>query len=255
MVWNFEGVELTELTEEIRAWDTLELTFRASASTVQNTLRPLLSGTGKVEKVNQTDGGYDVVDISEGIEVSISEQDRTQVRPISTWYLQSLEEDPLGTEGNVYEIELEVVGEQEKAFDGTYGTLSSEQLSQTAGSNDWTFELEVGTVATPRVTSETNRATDNALKNIELAIVAEPTQVRAFEESLSKWNSVTIVDVPDGTNVVDDESPNGRHTISVTPANNAGTTVSSGQYVVTEWETEHLVGSRAYVVTLQMYPA
>lgn len=105
-------------TEEIRTWDTLELTIRTDKSTVVEEIRPLIDGTGKVDIIERIDGGFDVMDRQGNNGIYLTPPtNRTHVRPINRWYLQNVEEEPQGTDAESYEVTLELTPEQEKSGD------------------------------------------------------------------------------------------------------------------------------------------
>jgi len=114
-----EGQVLLETTiEEVREWDLMELTIRMETVDVEEHVRPLVDGTGKIDVVNRIDGGFDVVDWSGDNRIYLqAPTDRADIRPTVWWYLDDVEEESIGTGGALYEITFNLVPKEEKRGD------------------------------------------------------------------------------------------------------------------------------------------
>lgn len=252
MTWTVDGTTIDGFVEESRIFDQLTITWRVSESTVTNTIRPILQGTGKVQILPRSvDGGFDVEDRSRGrseVTLSTSRPD-SDVRPVDTWYVQEYEETQRGAESDSWEVEVVFVPEKEKAYDNTYSTSPTSD-STPAPSNKFQFDLQAGSVVTGNVTSDLSRTPDGEIENVELTFYAQSNQIRIIEESLSKINAVNYREIPDGPDAITDENGDSANTITVTPADGADVSVPSGDYVVREWET--IWNNLFYTVTISM---
>lgn len=255
MTWSIGGTTVNEFVEETRTFDQLSLVWRASTSTVTNTLRPALQGTGKVQILPRSvDGGFDVADRSRGrSEVSLStSRPDSDVRPIGTWYLLDYEETQKGAQSDSWEVEATFTPEKEKAFDNAFGT-SPPSDSTPAPSNKFQFDFQAGSVVTGNVTADLSRTPQGEIEGVELTFFATSNQVRIVEESLSKLNAVNYKEIPDGPDSIVDENSDNANTITVTPSDTGDVSVPAGDYVVREWET--VWNNLTYTITLSMTKA
>lgn len=144
---------------------------------------------------------------------------------------------------------VEVTLQRPESRDATGG-----EPSETAGSTEWLFEFHSGTIATDRVTPEQETAVDVAedVESLQLVLTAE--QVLVLETSASYPDAVSVVEVPDGENLAEDNSSADRQTVTVTAPSPAKEDVlASGDYVVVDWTSTRL-DSDSYEVTLDLRP-
>jgi len=266
--WAIGQRVIGDLVDEIRTYDSMELTVRVDKGTLEDVIRPLAVGAGKVQVVPDTGGGFTIVGRGSGDFLALNPPtDRKDVRPVDTWKVQNIEEEVVGKSGQEFEVTLEVVPEKEKAFDNEYGTLGSPLTKDYEGqqflgdfalgaddvgaddAGDWYFEFEQGDIITKRVTMDVQREPSNALSGIELTFLAEPEEVRVMEESISKLEALDKQNVPDGENLVKDNSSDQRNIVSITPPLDARGTLAVGDYYVEAWETEYLQAG-AYQITM-----
>lgn len=252
MTWQLGSVTLDNVFGEVRTWNELELEFRETATVVDNFIRDLQDGSGKVEIVDRATGGFNTVSIG-GNQVTCEEQDRTQIRPVDTWYIDDMDEEVVGKEGGAYDVTITLVPDKEKTFDNSYGTLSQNAISETRASDEWLFEFVTGDVSTRRVTTDVTRTPDKALSGVDVTMIAVGDEVRVIEEAAAHLSSVNLRQVPDGDNIVEDRSADSRNSVTVTTPSDAQRTLPDGNYVVSDWESEWRVGSRAYMITLSMF--
>lgn len=251
--WRFGRLleEVGNLIDEQREWDTLTITVRYRETDDLNFQEEFFSDSEKVSVQEVADGGFRAVDLSNGNNTFLlfAPEDRQDLRPINTWSMDSYDKDLVGRDGNVYDLEMELVPEKEKAWDNEYGTFES-PLEQSADSNQWLFDFEFGSIATRRVSAETNESSDGSLNVNELELILTREQVRLVEENISHLNLVTEREVPDGSDVIDDASSDDRNTVFLSPPGDAGQPVPEGNYTFIDWETEWIGG--AFVMTWEL---
>lgn len=120
-------------------------------------------------------------------------------------------------------------------------------LSESGGADAWTFHFDgFGTIATPAVSGlEQGEVT-------ALTITMTPTQAELFETTAAATAGAVASEVPDGETFTRDTTPDGRQTVTITPpAGASDPTPSSGEYVVTGWESVGSSGG-AYRVTVEI---
>jgi len=248
------GPKVIETTiEETRTFTEMTLEFAADTELLTNNLRPQIRNSGKLEIVSDTDGGFTTVDLASGtnrIEL-FPPTNHELVRPVDEWFIADFSEEPLGTSGSSFDVELIVVPDKEKAFDNEYGTLD-EKIEETRGQNEFLFEFFHGDVSTRRVTSDVEKTREGAIDTAELTMILTAEEARIIEESVSKLNAVKEIDVPDGDGSVRDTNSESRNTVNVTVPDAASDTLQSGEYVVTEWESVWTRGlSQEFTITLK----
>ena len=247
--WIINGLQVQELVEEVRTWDSMTLTFRSDKKTVKDRLRPLFDRPGKVDVVEEIDGGFRAVNRA-GPSNQLTTQapfGRGEVRPIDTWYVAGYSEEVVGRDGSSWEVEVEMTPDKEKAYDNEYGTLDSKHTeSQTQ--NRWKFAFDYGDIVTRRVTTNVERAPDGTVVGADIELVLEQDELRRLEESAGKLAATNLREVPDGADLMEDVTADDRNTVTITPPTGSEETLAGGEYVIDEFETVFNRG--AYVVTL-----
>lgn len=247
--WIINGRQVQELIKEVRTWNSMTLTFRSNKNTVKNRLRPLFDRPGKVNVVEEIDGGFNTVNRGgAGNELSTKAPfGRGKARPVDTWFVADYSEEVVGRDGTSWEVEVELTPDKEKSYDNEYGTLNQEHReSQT--SNTWKFAFDYGDVVTRRVTTNVDRTPDGTVTGANVELVLAQDELRRLEESAGKLAATNLREVPDGADLMEDVTPNDRNTVTVTPPDGSEDTITPGEYVISEFETEYNRG--AYVVTL-----
>lgn len=242
--WSFNWEVIGTLVDEVRNWSSLTLTFRYNDVESGQTVNKLVNSSNKVSIEEISSGGFRGVDLINGENTLTvnSPQDRRDVRPIETWLLNNAEKETLDREGNIFELEIELVPQKEKAFDNEYGTFDSE-VNQAANANEWLFVFTFGSIGTNRVETGVIESNKGTLDVYEINMVLTPLQVRLFEENFSFLNKSVVREVPDGDDVVDDTSADNRNTVNVLQPDGADGPISDGEYVCLTWETEWISGA------------
>ena len=249
--WTLNGAVIGETVEEVRTWDSLELVVRYSGDGIRSLVRSLKSNSEKVDVVDVDSGGFRSVDLSGGDNTFIIEgpDNRDDVRSVDEWLVGGYDDSLLDKDGNVYELELDLVPIMEKSFDNRFGTFD-DPPSPTRDSDEWLFDFEFGAVATRRVGVDVTEEPDSSVDVFVLETVMRPEEVRVVEENLGLLNNSVVRNVPDAEDVVEDTSLDGRNTVDITVPDGFTDPLSSGEYIVRSFETEWISG--AFRVTLEV---
>lgn len=227
--WKIDGQSITSITDEIREWDGLTLTFQTDVSTVTNHLRALDGQAGKVELIERADGGFIAVDRADGdntYAVSPPVQ-RQPLRVDGDFLVDEYDEEVSDQQGDHYEVTLQLIPDADRE--------TTNALAETADAGEWTFEFDTGTIATSRVSAELDAVGKNGTPGKRLTLILDNDQATVLEESASKLAAVRIREVPDGDNVAEDNSEGDTNTVTVSSPDTD--TFPDGSYVVQEWET------------------
>lgn len=230
--WVIDGDPVERIDDETATYDSLALTFRVTSTDLTSVLRPLKSDEGQVSTVQTDSGGYSAVDRAGG-DNSYSVTPpivRQPLRQEGTYHVARYEESLVSQEVEEWDVELEFVPEENRT--------DSRPISETVGSGEWGFTTRYGTIATDRVDADFLGSGADGVERFELVARLRYGQALAFEAALSRLASARVREVVDGTNVAVDDSQGSASTLTVespTPGE-----VSSGEYVVTAWESERL---------------
>jgi hypothetical protein len=240
LFWRLNNYRIRNPLEDERTFDTFTFTFVTSKSDVKNNVRPAISEAGKVDVVPDIEGGFDAVDRSRGDNTIrlISPIESEKLRTVPDWIVSEYEEEPLDSQAEKWEVELELVPKNEKSYDNEYGRLDSPP-SLSDDPNQWYLQFENGDILTKNVTTDLSRSPEDTFESVEFSFVPTLLEARVVEENLGLLNAQYTREVPDGKNVLIDESVNDRNTVNVSPPDGADTTVTPGDYVVKEWTTSY----------------
>lgn len=249
--WIINGLQVQELVEEVRTWNSMTLTFRSDKTTVKDRLRPLFDRPGKVDVVDEIDGGFRAVNRA-GPSNQLDTQapfGRGEARPVDSWYVNGYSEEVVGRDGTSWEVEVELTPEKEKAHDNEYGTLDEEYREERTGDR-WKFAFEYGDIVTRRVTTELERSPEGTVVGAEIQLVLTQDELCRLEESAGKLAATNLREIPDGADLMEDVTADDRNTVAVTPPDGSEETLAPGAYVISEFETTYNRG--AYVVALSI---
>lgn len=246
--WKVNGTDVETLVEENRMFTEMELVWETDKETVKNVLRPAVEGSGSFSQIPRADGGFDIEDRSGGRAVVTLEprSGRTDIRPITEWYVEEYEEKPSDTDGENWKFELVVIPAKEKAYDNSFGTATDP--GESASGQQWLFEFKQGTIASKRIQKDVDRNPEGEITALELTMILFKYETQIIEESASKLNAFNKREVPDGVDLIQDKNADSANTVTITPPQVARDTVVPGDYVVTEWETEW--NRTTYILTL-----
>jgi hypothetical protein len=239
--WNADGVVIGSTLTETRTWDEMVLTVRYSEDVSGNIISEITRDVEKVEALPISSGGFRAVDQSGGGNViSLSPANaRLLVRSVDEWLVKDFTRASVNRDGDVFDIELVLVPRESKSFDGPHGTIdTTSPPNPTRQPDQFKFDFAIGSIATSRVLIESSQNPDGTTDLINLQLVLTEEEVRVFEENASHLNTVRVRVVPDGSDVLEDASVDGRNTITVTPPDNTSGPIKPGEYVFREWETE-----------------
>ncbi|UBF23117.1 hypothetical protein HCTV-16_gp134 [Haloarcula virus HCTV-16] len=240
--WQLNGNDLGELISEQRKWQRLKLRVRTKDPTVARQLR---DRAGEYDLIPKSDGTYKAVDRAGGLNTFdlFPPSGRSDVRTTQKYLAKNYDETLIDQSGEVYEVKVDLVAEDPKQKQQNYGTLSP-------GNSEWKFAFDAGDVTTRRVNKNIANVGQGGVEGVKLDIGLEADEVKVLEESLRKLNGATIRKVPDGENVVEDESAGQTNTVDITSPLNAGISFEDGEYVVSEYTTNWL-NEAFYRVTLK----
>lgn len=251
--WTVDGTSLGKRLSEIRTWDSLELVFRYEKEETQNVIEQIRDISGKGSLKELTFGGFRSVDVGGGDNLFKLEapEDEQNVRPVNEWYVDDYSIELVDRVGEVFQLELDLIPEREKDIEGDFGTLDRfDPPEDDPDPNKFEFDFEYGRLVTRRVSVETTETPDGSIDVEEIQLVLFPDEVRLVEENLAKQNAVYSRNVPDGTDVLKDESRDERQTVSIVPPDGRDEPIPEDVYIVTFWETEW--NGKSYNVTLEL---
>jgi hypothetical protein len=246
--WQFDGRAIGRIVNEVRSWELMELELRYSDAIDGSFVDSITSTSEKVDTLFLEEGGFRSVDIGDNTNLLTIEAptDRKDVRPVDKWFVADYNRELLDRSGDVYNLELELVPNQQKAFDNQYATSGSVEPPNRRDS-EWMFGFVNGTIATNRISVETEEQNDGTLTTHEISLLLLPDEVRVFEEAASSLNTVYKRTVPDARDVLDDTSSDSRNTISVLPPTGQTQPIPAGRYAIRSWESRWL--SSVYACT------
>lgn len=231
--WVINNVALTSSKDEAATPQSLSITFRVDADTLDSALRPLKNDEGKVDVLPTDDGGFRAVDRANGDNTYrvFPPVGRKPLRLISDYHVAKYEESIVSTDAGEWDVGLELVRSADRD--------DSLSINQTRETGEWAFETRYGTIATPSVIAEFIGRGEGGVRRFELISRMTQQQARAFESAFNRINAARVREIPDATNVAVDDSDDDAATVTVTPPDTADE-VPTGDYVVTEWESTRL---------------
>lgn len=233
----------------------LTLDQRITTAILAAAARPAKAGQGRVSVLNQDDGGFASVGRANGANTFTLKPplDRRPLRKPRTVHVTRYEEDLVSQAVEEWDIELEVVRSADRtdppsltSTGGTLGTASGmtlggangATLGATSGSGQWGFRTRYGQIDTDRVDAEFLGTGRSGVERFEVLARFTFDQAHVWETALAKVDGVRVREIGDGTNRAVDETAGNDNTITVdspTP-----TPVTSGDYIILEWESRRL---------------
>lgn len=245
--WLLDGVPIASHVSEIRDWQTLQLTWRVSAATLDTHLKPLKATAGKFETVSLADGAFSTLDRAPtgGIYTLTPPPARDPPRTERDYVIGQYDQRPLDQSIASHEVSVTFVATDARDPDGT-------AVDETRASDEWGFQFRAAQIATTRVQADVTEGTETSAPIVELTLVLDASQTKTLEESVTHLEAVTVREVPDGPNTVDDDAPNDENSVVITTPDSHDP-ISDGEYAVLDWQTEWL-SSRGYRVNLTLSP-
>lgn len=229
-----DGIGFVDNVEEIRTFDALELSGHTTLEAVRETLRPLRENAGSFDIRDRSDGGFVAIDTADGDNTHTisAPDDRRPLRMQKKWLVADYDEEMLDTQGERYEVELELIPQESKR---QYSGLSDEERDPEV---HWLFEFEAADMATPAVSAEILESHSDGVEAVGLDMELYQPQVRKLEESCRRLAAVDVVEQFDGGNRAKDQSPGEVNTVWMEPPEGGDKTVDPGWYVVEDYEVE-----------------
>jgi hypothetical protein len=211
-------------------------------------IRNVREAAEKVGVVVDDNGRFEAVDRSRtGNSYTVEPPARERPpRETADMLVADYSEERVSKQENKSEVELTL--QRPASRDAT-----GDEPSQTRGSGEWLLEFHSGAIATRRITPERQSAVETAkdVESLQLVLTAE--QVLVLETSATHPDAVSVVEVPDGTNLAQDNSTDDRQTVEVTAPSGKEEVLDDGTYVVADWTSTRL-DSDSYEVSLDLRP-
>jgi len=192
-------------------------------------LRDLQPGAGDLRVIDDANGEWETVADSGGtavdVNLSLPERLRPPLEP-GTFYVRSYRESP-GRAGQTNRVTARFVRE-------TPRETPTDLPTQTAGSDEWSFSFETGTIATQYVRRAAQAGQDRA--SLELALTNEQAEVILTVPN--QVDAVSEEQVPDGDDFVRDNTEDDVQTVTINRPSNldAKWWPDDGDYVVERWQ-------------------
>ena len=211
-------------------------------------LRNVRAAAEKVDVVVDDEGRFRAVDRSRDGNTYLVEPptDERPPRETADMLVADYSEERVSKQENKSEVTLTL--QRPASRDAT-----GDEPSQTRGTGEWLLEFHSGAIATRRITPERTSAVETAkdIESLQLVLTAEQTLV--LETSATHPDAVSVVEVPDGTNLAQDNSSADRQTVEVTAATGKEGVLEGGTYVVAGWGSTR-IDADSYEVSLDLRP-
>jgi len=211
-------------------------------------LRTVRAAAEKVDVVVDDEGRFRAVDRSRDGNTYLIEPptDERPPRETADMLVADYSEERVSKQENKSEVTLTL--QRPASRDAT-----GDEPSQTRGTGEWLLEFHSGAIATRRITPERTSAVETAkdIESLQLVLTAEQTLV--LETSATHPDAVSVVEVPDGTNLAQDNSSADRQTVEVTAATGKEGVLEGGTYVVAGWGSTR-IDADSYEVSLDLRP-
>lgn len=228
--WEADGAELSTLKREVLRPAGLELVFRADSSEVDNDLRPLDSDSGELATHTKPDGSVTSTDLASGNNTyTLTPPDTRTADSLMTardWLVAEYSERVLNATADGYEVELRFAPADSRSIGTGF-------VDQAPGTDDWEFDAQNGRVSTQRVAAQPETGVQAQTATTQLTLFLTPAQARVIVENCQRVAATRVREVPDGPNVVEDNTTNTTNTLSITPPDTG--IIDTGDYVVRDW--------------------
>jgi hypothetical protein len=231
--WILDGEPIVRVTGETSTDRTLSLSLRVTTELLEQELRPLKTDEGKVDVIGTDDGGFVAVDRADGGNTFrlIPPVRRLPLRRESDMHVTRYEESLVSQDVSEWQVDVEFQRDEERG--------DSPSLSQTPAADEWGIETRYGEIATGRVDADVLGTGEGGAERFELTTRLTKRQTQVFESALNRLGAGRIRNIPDAPNEAVDDSTDDAVTVTLdTP--DSQDTVSDGEYIVTEWESERL---------------
>lgn len=229
--WQIAGSSIGAPTTELATHRSLILGFRVSTSTLTTVFRPLKPNEGQLTILQTDSGGYRVIDRASGDNTFTLTPParRDPLRYEGEYHVRRYEESLVSQAVNEWDIEIEFVPTENRS--------DSPSASASAAADEWGFQTRYGTLATPHVDAEFLGTGRDGVERFELVVRFGFDEAHVFEAALSHLEAARIRQIVDAPNEAVDDT-NGDNTLTLTTP--SGSTVSDGEYLVTEFESRRL---------------
>lgn len=221
-------------THRIEASHTgLTLTKRTILSNLSD-FRKFNDHAGKFDREINSDGSWNVFDRSDGGNIFTVEppsgQEPTFIK--DEFASNGYRETKVNEIGNRVDVRISFVRTTPRDPEDT-----GDVLSQSQGSDDWKFEFQHGTVATPDVM----RTNQEEIDGISFQMKLDPNQAEVVMENPNYIDAVAEETVPDGNDFIRDNNPDSRNTVTITRPSSKDSEYlpnSGVNYIIRDWRLE-----------------
>lgn len=245
--WAVDGTPVDRHVDERRDWQRLSLVWRVDNATKDATLSPLQNTANKYDIVPASDGSFSTLDraATDGTVTLKPPVGREPPREERDYVVDQYSQRQVDRAGASHEVDVSFVALSNRDPDGSAS-------NETRESDEWSFAFRAATIATSRVEVDIGTGTDTGADTVDLQLILDATQTKVLEESATRLEAVSVREVSDGANSVDDDSASPANANQVTVTTPDGESpISDGTYVVMDWQTEWL-SDRAFRVTLTL---
>jgi len=236
-IWVVDGTQLRVRSVSLSPTE-LSLEVRARSDSAEAKLSELDDFAGDLEETERADGTYRFDDTAGGAN-TYTVRPPYQLRPPRIereWLVNSVTRDRASADT--------------EAILATVSFVPSETRQPVTGyansGVEWTFDLNGGTIITPRVSNIRQRETTT------LQVILSARQAELFESVLAASAAAQSNPVPDGETVTRDTSGDGRQTATIEPPDDTTqSAIDADEYVVFGWTSNGSDGA-AYRIDLEI---
>lgn len=236
--WLIDGSEVPTTRNEKLTAKSLELTWTANKSTVNNHLRPLRDFKGKTTTLIESTGKFVTEDTASGSNTySLTPHtSRTVIHNSGSFFVDSYNDRMTNPDASVFTANATFLYDQSRESTSTF--------TQSVTGSQWGFSFlapSTGQIATKRVGVNIEATADEpGIGGHTLQLHLSDSQSRLIAEGPTYLDAVNVREVLDGNNLVEDNSPSSRNSVSITVPGGASTAITSGEYVINGWDLTYI---------------
>lgn len=232
--WGLDGEVIGDLIRLSMTPSSAELAFRVDKAQ-ERRLSSYLGNEGKLDRMVYSNGEFKTIDRSiDGNTISL-DPPNSMLGPLSrdeTYFIADSNKRVADQTGDQTEFTLSLVLENERTKDDP-----GAQRRSTRASDEWAFDLSQGDkLTTTRVSSEKSQSGSDGIFSDSITAYFTDLQTRLFIQNVSRIDSVETREVPDGSNFLEDNSPQGRNVIDVTTPDGGSNFFTPDTYVCGGWQ-------------------
>lgn len=258
--YQIDGDGAARVIDEEATAERLTLTARVTTANLTSVWRPLKSDQGEVEILDIDDGGFSAIDRANGSNTFTLDPPaaRKPLRQSGEYHVDSYEEELVSQDLGEFNVEVEFVRDANRTDEPSSNEVKSgasfpwtfDQAFTKHGG--WGFDTRYGQIVTERVDAELLGTGADGVRRFEITARLTFNQAHVFEAALSRLGGTRVRDIPDGTNLlVDDTGGDATLTVDVPDGQDI---ISDGEFVVTDW-TSTRINDAFQTVSWEMGPS